>query len=460
MQALLAIAGLTWKATLRFRLFWILAGLLLGSVILLPLLIKDDGSARGFIQIMLTYTLSVIGTLLGLSTLWLACGIMARDIEDCQMQMVVVKPVARWQIWLGKWLGIMMVNGCLLALAGGSVYGLLIWRAHQLPAAQQEILRNEVFVARGSIRESPPDIEGDVNRQLQRVPNFQSLPPEQQEEARRQKREQIKALHQVVPPNHMRKWTLDLGLRRHLLSGSTNGLAIRVKFYAADTNVSGTYLGLWQVGTPTEIKARSNPQGLAANTFHEIGVPPNVWDENGRLEILFENRNDTALIFPLDQDLELLYREGGFGLNYVRGLAIVFCWLALLAALGLAAASLLSFPVAAFCSISLLVVALSSSTLASVVQEGTLGGANHETGAVSVTWIDLLILPLFRGILGVVHLIEGFSPIDSLSTGRSITYGQVGQAFAQIVLLFGGLLAVLGIIFFSRRELATAQSNQ
>src|SRR5262245_27695784 len=154
MQALLAIAGLTWKAAFRFRLFWVLAGLLLGSVVALPILIKDDGTARGFIQIMLTYTLSVITTLLGFSTLWLACGTLARDIEECQMQMVAVKPVARWQIWLGKWLGILLLDACLLALSGGGVYGLLHWRAGQLSPAQQAILRNEVFVARGSMREA------------------------------------------------------------------------------------------------------------------------------------------------------------------------------------------------------------------------------------------------------------------------------------------------------------------
>ena len=56
--------------------------------------------------------------LLGLSTLWLACGTLARDIEECQMQVVAVKPIARWQIWLGKWLGIMSLNAALLGLAG------------------------------------------------------------------------------------------------------------------------------------------------------------------------------------------------------------------------------------------------------------------------------------------------------------------------------------------------------
>src|SRR5438552_17879442 len=146
MQRLLAIATLTWKAAFRFRLFWVLSALLLGSVVLLPLLLKDDGTARGFTQILLTYTLSVITTLLGFSSLWLACGTLARDVEECQMQMVAVKPVARWEVWLGKWLGLLMLNAVLLAVTGGGVYGLLQWRAKRLPEAQQKVLRKEVFV--------------------------------------------------------------------------------------------------------------------------------------------------------------------------------------------------------------------------------------------------------------------------------------------------------------------------
>jgi uncharacterized membrane protein len=47
-----------------------------------------------------------------------------------------------------------------------------------------------------------------------------------------------------------------------------------------------------------------------------------------------------------------------------------------------------------------------------------------------------------------------------LSSGRSITWGQLGLAFGQIVLFLGGIIAVIGMFIFSRRELATAQGNQ
>src|ERR1035441_3397351 len=141
MQRLLAIAWLTWKAAFRFRLFLVIAVLLIAAVVGLPLIIKDDGTARGFTQILLTYTLSAITGLLGLSTLWLSCGTLARDIEECQIQVVATKPIARWQIWLGKWLGIVTLNAALLAISGACVYGLLQFRAGKLPPEGPRVLR-------------------------------------------------------------------------------------------------------------------------------------------------------------------------------------------------------------------------------------------------------------------------------------------------------------------------------
>src|SRR2546426_3762343 len=50
---------------------------------------------------------------------------------------------------------------------------------------------------------------------------------------------------------------------------------------------------------------------LAGDTFHEIPIPPNLFDDNGVLTIDFINRNDTALLFTLKEGMEVLYREIG-----------------------------------------------------------------------------------------------------------------------------------------------------
>jgi hypothetical protein len=440
----------------------VIAVLLLAAVVGLPVLIKDDGTARGFTQILLTYTLSVITALLGLSTLWLSCGTLARDIEECQIQVVATKPIARWQIWLGKWLGIMSLNAVLLALSGGFVYGLLQWRAGRLPAAEQTVLREQVLVARGSARE-PVDnaaIEAETERILQG--RLKSSPVEKVDvpEVRRQIREQVRSDFQLVPPGYSRAWQIDLGFAKNSLKGKP--LQLRVKFNSAQKSASGTFLALWQVGVPgkTRFWQTPVPMSLAPDTFHEFQIPPDLFDAKGVLTILFVNPNDTSLLFPLGEGMEVLYPEGGFALNYVRGLGIIFCWMAALAALGLTAASFLTFPVAAFFSLAVVAMVLSSSTLAEAVAAGTVASGNGETGEMGHTPMDVVLIPVFKGLLTTFNLVRNFSPVDSLSSGRSIPWTVLGLAFGQIVLLLGGIIGGIGIILFNRRELATAQGNQ
>ena len=461
MQRLLAIAWLTWKAALRFRLFLVIAALLLAAVVGLPILIKDDGTASGFTQILLTYTLGAITGLLGLSTLWLACGTLARDIEECQMQVVATKPIARWQIWLGKWLGIMSLNAALLLLSGAAVYGLLQWRATKLPAAEQAKLRSEVLVARGSAKERSWESEINAATEQELTKRLKNSPAAATDipEVRRQIREQVKTAWQVVTPGQARVWRIDLSSAKDSLRDLP--LQLRVKFNAAQTSAGGTFTALWQVGTPeTPQVRRLEPMSLAPDTFHEFAIPPNLLDEQGMLTIVFANPNRTTLLFPLDDGMEVLYRQGGFGGNFARGLGIIFCWMGLLAAIGLAAASQLSFPVAAFFSLAVLVVGLSSGTLTNAVESGTIAGVDEESGVKGHSAIDLVALPAFKGALVIINLVKGFSPIEALSSGRSILWSELGLAFAQIVLLLGGIFALAGIFLFSRRELATAQGTQ
>jgi len=459
MQRLLAISWLTVKAAFRYRLVLLLSALLLGSVVILPLILKDDGTARGFTQILLTYTLSLITALLGASTLWLACGTLARDVEECQMQMVAVKPIARWQIWLGKWLGILAVDAMLLLLSTGAVFGLLQWRAHKLPPAQQAILRNEILVARGSAKPPVHDYEPEVSRRFQETIQKSAVPLSDKEYVRKSIREQVKAMDQIAPPDYRKPWTVDLGLAKNSLRDQP--LYVRVKFNAAQPSASKTYQGIWVVGDFNSPHSHSTGEmSLAADTYHEFQVPPNLFDENGKLTINFINRSESVLLFPLEDGLEVLYREGGFTLNYARAVAIIFFWLAFLAAVGLMASSFLSFPVAAFLSIGVLIVGMSSGTIALILEQGTIFEVNHDTGlADEKTVVDHVALPLFRGLLNLINLVRGFSPIDSLSTGRSVTSAELGLAFGQICVLLCGILAAIGITVFTRRELATAQGN-
>ena len=460
MQQILAIVRLTFQAAFRFRLLPLLCGLLLAAVVILPLVIQDDGTAEGFVQIILTYTLAAIMTLLGFATLWLACGTLAGDVADAQIQMVVVKPIARWQIWLGKWFGILLLDAILLAISTTAVFVLLQWRAGKLPPAEQAKLHSQIMVANGVIRFDLSDIEPDVDQELQQW--LKAHPGDHPESdiaiVRNTLREEMRQELQIVPPGYVHVWPLELGVLKHFLKDKP--MHVRSRFNVTEDLPGMTYLGSWIIGIEDSTKAFATRMSMAPQTSIDIEIPPNLYDEEGVLTIRFYNQSPAAMLFPLDNGMEVLYPESSFGINFFRGVFILFLWLAFLAALGLAASSYLSFPVAAFVAVAILIVGASSDTLNLAIYQGTVFTPNQNTGkADNPALIDYVAIPVFRLLLAVINLVKVFSPIEALSSGRSINWFQIGKAVLQIGVLMCGALSLIGIGFFNRRELAAEQSN-
>lgn len=452
-----AVAGLTVRAAFRYRLVVVLLALLLGAVVALPLVVKHDGTAQGFTQILLTYTLTTITALLSLVTVWLACNTLARDIDECQMQMVAVKPIPRWQVWLGKWCGIMVLNLLLLGLSAGAVYLLMLYRAQQLPPEVRAMLRAEVLTARASVREPLPDLTAEADRLIAARRDELLAQGVDLRVFRERAKEAARAQMQVVPSDHFRRFKLPLGDPARLRD---QPMFIRLKFYTPDLGAKKLYDFEITVGEPESANRRVYFQRLVPENHFEFPVHPNLFDARGVLTVDVANRSPGPLILPLEDGFEVLHREGGFALNYLRGLAVIAFWLALLAAIGLAAGSFLSFPVAAFVATSVLILGLSSGTLKTVVEDNTVLGVDHDTGRPLNPVIDAVALPVFHLLYWLVNSVRGFSPIDALGTGRSVSWLQLGQAFLQVVVIMAGLAALLGVGLFQRRELATAATHR
>jgi len=293
-----SVAGLTMKAAMRFRLFPVLFVFLMLIIFGLPAVIKDDGTARGLTQILLTYTLGLSTVVLGLSTLWLACGTLARDVEECQMQVVAVKPIARWEIWLGKWIGLMALNAILLAAAGIAIYSMVLWRASKLPPAQQAVLKNEVLIGRNSFKPPVPDLEAIVQQALQQVFARAEKPtPEERRAIENVVRQTIKSKAESVPPRGgYRRWEFDLSSYKDRLRNQP--LFLRIKFVTAESRAAvsnpKTYPTVWLVGPPETTKVSRMDVALPSETFHEFPVPPNSFDDRGVLTVDCYNAHDSS----------------------------------------------------------------------------------------------------------------------------------------------------------------------
>ncbi len=457
MQALGAIAVLTLKAAVRYRLLAVLGILLVLTVVALPLVIKDDGTARGFIQILLTYTLTLISALLGLATLWIACGTLSQDLEEHHLEIIDVKPVARWQVWLGKWIGIMAFNGVLLGLSGLTVYFLLHWRAANLPEEQQATLREEIFVARASARLPAPELDEvvaqEIGRRTTADPQLAQLDPAL---LTRIVREEALASLQIVNPGYIRRWTIEVGDPETLRDLP---LDVRVKFFTTSAYDTQIYTGNWLIGPPENARRYNIVNRLSPETPIQFEVPAGLIDNQGRLTVDFLNDNERTFLFPVTDGIEVLYRKGTFAANYLRGLLLIYCGLGLLSAMGLMAASFLSFPIAAFFTSTLLLVAFSGGTLSQIVEQRGISGVDSHTGkTANPSFIDPIAVGVAEVLLKAVEVVRGSSPVNQLSDGRLIPAAQLVQCAGYVVLGMGGCCGLLGMFILHRRELATAKS--
>jgi hypothetical protein len=501
------IAKQTLKAAIRYRFVVAMAVALLVIVFGIPLLVKSDGTAKGTVQIVLTYTLGSTTALLGIASLWMGCGTLAREIEDNVMQMVAVKPIARWRVWFGKWLGIMLLNAALMVPTGLAIFFLINARADspELDEFEKAKLQNEVLVSRSSIREAKRDFS--ISRQRayvyallvaeektqyteteqalrmsvtgpEHILSFRPDYPRLVEQAKTRPLPEIlaqlekleseavrmsKASYEVVLPGQDRFWEFQID-PDIVDEVNQKPVYLRFKFNADDEYDPKSHTLWFSIGEGTS--KRWPPEGAfkemrrGSSAFHEEQLPkeivPDKGPNKGLVRVHFVNQNsERPIIFLMEDGPMILYHDGGFGMNLFRGLLIIYFWLGLISAIGLMASSFLSFPVATFMSLGILLISASGGTLQQIIDEGGITGVNHETGRKDESSIIDGTAIFFAEVgVKITKSIWGYSPVGSLSDGRTITTATLFWAFFAIIVVMGGLVMALGAYMFHRKELA------
>jgi len=194
-----------------------------------------------------------------------------------------------------------------------------------------------------------------------------------------------------------------------------------------------------EVKTPVWRATRKDP----VRKFREIEVPGAAVADDGYLAVGFynPNLNDTVVLFPVEDGLEVLYKADSFEANYVRAALLIYFRLIFLACLGVLAASFLSFPVAIlFC-----LVIFFTGTISGFILE-SFDLLNQNLSQIYSYTIKLFVrlLPQF----------DRHNPTDYLVPARLLTWSFLGRVALYIVLIKASLLLILGLIIFSFRELA------
>ena len=482
MQGIWAIARQTLMGALRKRLLVALLVFLIILVSTFPFTLRTDQTQKGRIQVVITYSLSSTFAFLCCLTLLVGARSISHELRSKQLRNVVVKPVTRSQILLGKWLGIALVNASVLLVVGGLLYA-AVWflarpeydpavlesirgkqpgeltmtdRRHLESAVEYQKVRRELLVARRGFRTVEGDLEEmalDKYEELQREGKMS--PGMSRDEALGILRGHFRS--RAVSPGMIWEWDIE-GLEP---GGEMDVITLRFKCNASNVP-EDQMVGLrWRVGGEEKEDHVGWLEGRwKVNTFHEIPIPASLVTSDGTLSLAVQNidMGNTVVMFPRKDGIEVMQPVGKFGLNLAKGLVLLFCQTCLLAMLAVVCSSCLSFPVACLCSFVILIFSLSVGFLGSmadkaklVVPPSPMIGETPRGSEINMTYQRAL-----RGALAVLPDVRAYNPIPALVGGREIGRALLFRAVGILVLLRGGILALLGAAILARRELATA----
>lgn len=473
MRQIAAIALLALRNVFRSRVVLVLSALLFAAAFLLPLGIRSDGTPEGLIRLHLAYTLGIASFLLALATLWAGCAAVSQEADDKTLQLLLVKPVPRLRIWLGKWLALLLMDALLLALVGAAALFTLRRQLQHggfepaaLAAAEQTVLS-----ARETLRAPLPDVEADARAEYARLRAAGAIPAAAAESAVLDSLRRAElARRYSIAPGAERIWTF----ARPPAAGWRRAPPLAVQF-KADSSVPGaadvTATVALRVGDREETRdVRAMPGTLQTVLFDGSAAAP------GPISVAFRNRgaHGATLFFDPAAGLVLRPAAGTFAGNYLRALGQLYLRLALFAAIGVTLGILFSMPVATFLTLVLILILQLSGFIvaaaqvdraafvANVAPFGATGHAHGEAVAAPSAAARVAATALFyayRGTYLTLRPLLEDRTLDALSAGTYLPPRALRRNFLQQGLLLPAGLALLSTAVLRRREWALPAIN-
>ncbi len=449
MHSIWAVAVNTIKQALRMKIALVFIVLL---VILLPVMgvsLTGDGTIKGRLQTFISYSLSLTSLLLCLLAIITSVYSVTSDIKQMQIYTVITKPIRRFQIVLGKVLGVILLNVVLLALFCTVVYIIVTFTPGYFKADNAELTRldNEFFTARARLAPAEADVSREVRDEYDKLEKNGQLPPDvQQSKSAHDKfinwlTNQKKIEKQAVAVSNEMVWKFN-----DIKPIEPNqSLFVRFKYEVATNPPDLQIYSRWFAGDdrqlPYDVYAFERKDFI--RTFYEIEVPGDAVAKDGYLAVGFLNvpLNDTAVIFLPPNGLELLYKAGTFNDNFFRSVLLILFRLIFLACLGILASTFLSFPVAMlFCLVVFFTAGISGFVAESFEFLGQRASViyNYTIGPI------IMLLPQF----------DKSNPVDYLVPARILDWSLVGQAFGVMIGIKALLLLLLALWIFSQKEIA------
>lgn len=154
-----AVARLLLDEAIRMKLALVFIVLLVIYIPFLATQLDDQERLQYRLQTFLSYGTGVSYALLALMTVFLSTATVAFEQRDKQIYQIVSKPLGRLHYLLGKWLGVVVLNGILLLMTGGAIFWFTQYLRTQPPIDDFDrmAVTEQVLTSRVGVRPTVPD---------------------------------------------------------------------------------------------------------------------------------------------------------------------------------------------------------------------------------------------------------------------------------------------------------------
>ncbi|MHC4788124.1 MAG: ABC transporter permease [Planctomycetota bacterium] len=451
----------------------------------LPFMLKTEGSLKSRVQLVMSYSLVLALVLLSLVAIFVSAASICSEIEHKHVHITDTKPLRRWQFLLGKWFGVVVMCMAILFVMSSAACVLVLYLARppdvsKLTEREQrrvrrdyEELREEVLVARDSVPpNTPAGVREAAEKEMKELDERGELPEGQLSRGKLFENLLLKHtnIKMQVLPGGRHGWKFE-GLRPE------RGGKLHVRFKAFTSTAKSELEGRWFVlklregeeGEPKPAAGQEAEKGgpgdadlevVYAVLPSELGwysairrqfmLPSSAISRDGALYLVYENLDNRASHAFDAGAMEVLQKGGEFLPNYYRAILVMFCHIALLAALGLMAGSIFSFPVASLTVAFFVVVGLVGVWFVSFLDpDPSLQQFTPTEELFQYIWRSIM-----RAFLAVMPHFGSFNPLGDLSDGRMVSWTFCAYSGAIMVFIKGAAALLIGMYFYARRELA------
>lgn len=495
--AVLGVAKTVLDEAVRMKMALVFVVMLVLIVPLLPFALGGETRLQYRLETFLTFSLTVVATLLSVMTILLAVRTVTSELSEKQAFLTLTKPISRPAYLAGKWIGIMALNALLLLVSGIGVYSFVKVIEQQRPMdyADATAVQEQVLTARSSAAPQPAAASAlniDFELKLQEMRDRGADPklygqrgdPDTFVNPMMRQAMQLDVMKQwlTVPPRSRQTYRF-AGLSAAKDEGPTIQLRMKPKASrAAGDNMVRLALRVNDrpyANPVPDPMLYGKPVPLIRNdTFHTITLLSEDIRDDGTLDLTIINTGvdveQAAITFKVGEGLEVFYKVGSFRMNLAKGMLVMWIRLGFLAALGLAAATFLGFPVACLLCFLIFFAAVGSeylseslSSYASIPRDEvpwwdtirlTFGKfAGHLKDRELFKAFKLVIRIIGEAFTFIVPPMARYSPTPLIAYGRAVEPSMIWGVLLRIGVVSTGVVAVAASYFFSRREVAQVQ---